>query len=60
MVVIHSQFEEPTIKEEIEFNDLFMNDLLNFFIKSRVNGSNVHRVRKTISMKRGIFYGDGV
>ena len=38
MVAIHRKFEEPSMKEEIEFNDQFMNELFKFFQRLQVQG----------------------
>ena len=38
MVTIHRKFEEPSMKEEIEFNDQFMNELFKFFQRLQVQG----------------------
>ena len=34
MVAIRRKFEEPSMKDEIEFNDQFMNELFKFFPKA--------------------------
>ncbi len=38
MVAIHRKFEEPSMKEEIEFNDQFMNELFKFFQRLQIQG----------------------
>ena len=46
MVAIHRQFEESSMKEEIEFNDQFMNDLFKFFQKQQSKWIIRSKIRK--------------